>query len=763
MTWESVQAKIRFWTLGAWSETGWTGPLSADDGFKTTIIAILQQLYQESPTAARYLDNLTSGNRTLKIAPLAAGNAENSPAVASAAGQPNEGLQINLAKAASDLYWFNENGKLVLADIRLTIAHELSHLVDNTVYANGIGASDPTVNNEFNPTDEVQNLANFDFDGRAVRDQNRIAREMGLSDQLRASYQGTDYIRFFPGHVPLHDYTNGEKIDDVRYGAAQVGAPTPGNFDNIDHSARTDNSRDLIFAFTGNDRIFAGGGRDYIYGGAGSDLIHGGYRNGTDAQYATDGIDTAGYSDVPATGSGIKIYIGSKEAPNTLYAEEVDISRATFVTDLGNPSDVDTLISIERINGTVHDDVLKIDSFDPKRFADRRTGQGGVDLILLGSQDTTGAFHGDKLDLSGLDQAVRAIIGRDSSGTPDSNSNVGLSLRSTPAFEIAIGGAEWIVGTDYNDRIELYANGLTIETGIGNDTVIVDGDGNFLFTGDGRDTVTISRNDNTFFDDSGVTILSVTGYQNILSTGNKADIITIDGHYNRLTAGGGKDEITVSGSYNTIDAGDGNDTITITEPSGTVWLDFNYVSGGIGVDTFIIKADACRAQLYGGAGNDIFDGLAHARTGNVLSAIVINYARGDGSDTIKASFDFDISTLNFSNKDTLLGGGIYDSTGIHSIVLTDIYRSQVKLVWTPVLLDSEGGNGEGHYLYHGMLKLVDAADGGVIFDFGDTIGETFGVDAFSDPSQYQFDSLPYVQFADGSSLNSGDGMVPIIA
>ena len=86
-----------------------------------------------------------------------------------------------------------------------------------------------------------------------------------------------------------------------------------------------------------------------------------------------------------------------------------------------------------------------------------------------------------------------------------------------------------------------------------------------------------------------------------------------------------------------------------------------------------------------------------------------------------------------------------------------------QFVWNAVLLDSVGGNGESSYLCHGIFKMIDAGSGAVLFDFGDTIGETFGQNVFQDPQTYQFISLRFVQFADGSSIYSSETPIPIIA
>ena len=75
MGWDVVKSKIVFWSPGAWSTFDWKSlPALVDNVFKTRMISLLKSLYDLSPTAARYLDSLTSGNKTLKIAPLSDGS-----------------------------------------------------------------------------------------------------------------------------------------------------------------------------------------------------------------------------------------------------------------------------------------------------------------------------------------------------------------------------------------------------------------------------------------------------------------------------------------------------------------------------------------------------------------------------------------------------------------------------------------------------------------------------------------------------------------
>jgi len=163
-------------------------------------------------------------------------------------------------------YIFNSFGELRPANLILTLAHELAH-------ANG--AMDPPGSLEIGgPTDEVLNDSSYNYDGGAVDAQNAVARDLGLTDDIRASYIGAldgREVRFAEFDLGF-SYTDGAEVDVVRIGDRR-------GFDeanNQDHSARTDASRDLIFGLGGEDTIKGGGGNDHLYGGRDNDQIDGG-------------------------------------------------------------------------------------------------------------------------------------------------------------------------------------------------------------------------------------------------------------------------------------------------------------------------------------------------------------------------------------------------------------------------------------------------------------------------------------------------------
>ena len=111
---------------------------------------------------------------------------------------------------------------------------------------------------------------------------------------------------------------------------------------------------DLLYGYLGNDRLFGGAGKDTLFGGAGADVLDGGEDN-----------DTASYIN---SASGVKVKLSG--------------------TGSGGDAEGDTLINIESLVGSRHDDYLFGDTGDNvisgSRGNDRIYGGGGNDRIYGG-------------------------------------------------------------------------------------------------------------------------------------------------------------------------------------------------------------------------------------------------------------------------------------------------------------------------------------------------------------------------------------------
>ena len=123
------------------------------------------------------------------------------------------------------------------------------------------------------------------------------------------------------------------------------------NDDTIDADDGVTNLSDYIFAGGGRDTIFGLGGADHIFGENGDDILTGGA--GGDLLDGGTGVDTASYSD-----SGWRVTVNLITGSGT-----------------GGTAEGDTLISIEHVAGSGHDDLL--------------IGDGGNNVLMGLSGDDT--------------------------------------------------------------------------------------------------------------------------------------------------------------------------------------------------------------------------------------------------------------------------------------------------------------------------------------------------------------------------------------
>jgi Ca2+-binding RTX toxin-like protein len=277
MTWSAVLATIHFYDgTETWADPVKMTAMSA--GEKASFLAKMEDLYDNSPTFAATMDNFSTNGDVLGGTELNIIGAYADPngAVASNLEISMPGGNVNTyffqMDDLEDSVVFNTNGKLIHTNASLTIAHELYHGIT--------GYQDP------DPADAiaVQNADLYDFDGPQVIFQNAVAADMGWGDQLRASYMGqvSEQFAIDAGWTLNHNYSLGAPIDEMRYGDITG--------DLIDHTAKTDDARDLIFSLWGDDTVKGGGGNDHIWGGLGNDLIEG--NAGQDFLVGEEGDDT---------------------------------------------------------------------------------------------------------------------------------------------------------------------------------------------------------------------------------------------------------------------------------------------------------------------------------------------------------------------------------------------------------------------------------------------------------------------------------------
>lgn len=468
MTLASARASVVFWSgSGSWS-AGQSGvnPTVVSLSQQQAVLSWIDQIYASASGAA--LLERASGAGKLRVGGQARGGA------AAYIGDEDPWVGINF-EHPSKFYWFNSTGQYVRGDFDLVLAHELSHLVDET--------RDPNLDN---PTDTMQNAASWIADGDAVKAQNRVALETGRLDKVRLSYNATmlETDARHPLLVQGVSYTAGKVVEIARLGS--------GISNNQDHTARSDASDDLIFGLDGDDLIKGADGDDHLYGGhqndhifggsgddrlfgeygndiltgdVGVDLLHGGFNSAVNPglNRESDGSDTADYSVFAGSASGLGVAIGLIVTPwDQTHSALSDFSAATFVRDLARDNGVDTLISIEKIIGTVSDDRLVIERFNVSRLSGPDQ-TGGLWKVDLGDESDTASQGGDVLDVGLLNVAAWVDLGA-------AQPFVSARIDAGGKTKLLIDGVERVVGSSHGDLIKGKGRGL-LEGGAGTDRI----------------------------------------------------------------------------------------------------------------------------------------------------------------------------------------------------------------------------------------------------------------------------------------------------
>ena len=239
---------------------------------------------------------------------------------------------------------------------------------------------------------------------------------------------------------------------------------------------------DTLLGGTGNDTLYGGSGNDDLHGGADDDWLYGG--SGSDYLYGSDG------NDFLRGEAGADILDGGADfdAASYLWSPSGVTVNLTNGTGFGGDAEGDTLINIEKLIGSDHDDFLFGDAGDNILHGDGGddwlVGGAGAD-VLYGNGGTDAASYlgsasGVKVELSGTGfggdaegdilNTIENLIGsdHDDSLLGDEGSN---------RLEGRIGD-DTLLGGDGNDRLIGGVGADVLDGGIGNDLfVFADGGG----------------------------------------------------------------------------------------------------------------------------------------------------------------------------------------------------------------------------------------------------------------------------------------------
>jgi Ca2+-binding RTX toxin-like protein len=196
-------------------------------------------------------------------------------------------------------------------------------------------------------------------------------------------------------------------------GAASGGDAEGDEFDSIENLTGSDygdylygnGGANVLTGLGGYDFLYGNGDSDTLYGGDGHDHLYGG--DGADTLYGEDGIDTL------AGGGGADILNGGNDTDRADYSASTAAVSVSLLTGSGSGGDAegDTLISIEGVFGSAHDDTVEGDNgvnmFFGRDGGDTLYGFGGDDFLrgqdgndfLFGMDNDDNLYGGDGDDI----------------------------------------------------------------------------------------------------------------------------------------------------------------------------------------------------------------------------------------------------------------------------------------------------------------------------------------------------------------------------
>ncbi|MFZ5616823.1 MAG: calcium-binding protein, partial [Pseudomonadota bacterium] len=259
----------------------------------------------------------------------------------------------------------------------------------------------------------------------------------------------TEYIElFFDYEYPATFLTNYELGNAVNGGS---GSDTLRGFQGVD----TLNGKD------GDDSLRGGADDDTLIGGAGDDVLHGGDEPAGLATGTADGIDTASYA---------------MDAAGVI----VDLSHGVAIDGNG---DTDTLVSIENVIGSGHDDSFVLSP----NIASNIDGGAGNDVLDFSN------LMGDKVTIDG----AAGVLTFESTGTVVNFTNVErVKTSATEIIDIDLSKPIIVVGLDNDDlsaataAVFVAAGGFDLVEGSSGDDLVYGGaDADYLSSAGGRDTL----------------------------------------------------------------------------------------------------------------------------------------------------------------------------------------------------------------------------------------------------------------------------------
>ena len=315
---------------------------------------------------------------------------------------------------------------------------------------------------------------------------------------------------------------NGGAGNDILYGG-------PGGGDDI---LLGEDGNDTLYGGPGNDRLNGEAGDDQLNGGPGDDVLLGG--TGRNTLDGGPGRDTASF-EFATTGITANL-----DAP----------------AESGNLVRQNTLVSIENLTGTDHDDTLIGDAGNnilAGRDGDDMLRGGPGDDLLRGGPGADVLEGGDGMDTADYSQDTSGILHTEGDTLHD---------------------IEIIIGSDYRDHLfgpdtrphESYASTgtFTFYPGISSDDITIQG-------GPGNDEIHSNTGNDTLYGGPGDDYIVSTGGNNTLYGGPGDDYLR--------TGEEGNNTIYPGTGDNRIHLGEGPDTVVIAPKPDVVWGGIDLIDG----------------------------------------------------------------------------------------------------------------------------------------------------------------------------------------
>lgn len=403
---------------------------------------------------------------------------------------------------------------------------------------------------------------------------------------------------------------------------------------NYDDSLTGTSGADTIDALAGNDTVSGLGGNDSLIGNSGDDVLIGGA--GADTLSGGIGSDTASYAGSAAV--NVNLFTGA--ASGGYAAGDVFASIENLIGSSGADALAGSTSSNQILGGGGNDTVLGDsgnDTLDGEAGNDSIDGGSGNDLLYAGtgSDWMIGGAGTDTFDYS---RSTAAVILNLTTGTASGGWAAGDTLS----------GAEYLIGSAYNDSITGDANTNSLLGGLGNDTLRGEGGRDTIDGGDGNDSLYGGADNDRLTDLLGANKLFGEAGNDTLTGGVGAD--SLDG-------GDGDDTLEGGAGADTLVGGLGIDTLTYANATAAVNVNLK-ASTGAGAEAAGDKPSGIE-KLIGSSFNDTLTGGTASETidgGNGNNTI-----NGDaGADSLKGGSGLD--TMNGgAGNDTLDGGSGNDS------------------------------------------------------------------------------------------------------